>query len=174
MCYWLEMLMLVSFEYNHYTIAPSSGLKAISLMIYWEPVSMKMSFWEEKRRNDKLWYLEVWDFKDIFLTHFIDLEDLKLLQLFKRPKNSGPWWQKRSVFWCSPSINVSSSVSAKQQIPCSVSFLPRWEDCFFHQGQTQVTNWAVAASPIPLRWLYRSPLHSSQPPTYTQTYAPMC
>lgn len=57
---------------------------------------------------------------------------------------------KRAIVpFCQLSISVSSSVSAKQQIPWSVSFLPWWEDCFFHQGQRQVANWAVAASPIP-------------------------
>lgn len=73
------------------------------------------------------------------------------------------------VPFCQLSIRVSSSVSAKQQIPWSVSFLPWWEDCFFHQGQRQVANWAVAASPIP------PPLHFffSQPPSNAQTYQPM-
>lgn len=85
---------------------------------------------------------------------------------------------KDQCVFCRVSISVSRSVGAKQQIPCLVSFLPHWEDCFFYQGQRQVTNWAVAASSIPLRWLNRPqppplhPLHSSKLPTYTQTYTP--
>ena len=118
--------------------------------------------------NDKLLHPEGRDFKE---NSFIRLEDLKF-KLFRGQKTEDPD-DRKDQYFCWVSINVSSSVGAKQQIPCSVSFLPRWEDCFFHQGQRQVTNWAVAASSIPLRWLYRSPLlHSSKPPTYTQAYAP--
>lgn len=114
--------------------------------------------------------------KETISTEFTILQDMKLLQLFK-DQSIQDLDDRKDQYFCWLSINVSGSVSAKQQIPCSVSFLPWWEDWFFHQGQRQVTNWAVAAAPIPVRRLHRSPpLHSSQPPTYTQnlrTYTPV-
>lgn len=61
--------------------------------------------------------------------------------------------------------------------------IPWWEDCFFHQGQRQVTNWAAAAfanplvmttqTPVPGPILKPTPTHLTQPPTvctYTQMY----
>lgn len=133
---------------------------------------MEMSFWDEMRR--KRYSLVSRSFKDRFsliwkiwsYSNFLEAKE------FRTPMT----WKHQ--YFCWASINVCSSVSAKQQIQCLVSFLPWWEDCFFHQGQRQVTNWAVAASSIPLRWLYRRPppsphptqLHSSKPPTYTPTH----
>lgn len=110
--------------------------------------------------------------KETISTEFTILQDMKLLQLFK-DQSIQDLDDRKDQYFCWSSINVSGSVSAKQQIPCSVSFLPWWEDWFFHQGQRQVTNWAVAAAPIPVRRLHRSPpcILLNHPPTH-KTYAP--
>lgn len=111
-----------------------------------------------------------WTSKSNF-TDFVNLEAMKLFKLFRGQRIHLD--DRKDQYFCGLSIIVGSSVSTKQQIPCSVSFLLQWEDCFFHQGQRQVTNWAVAASPIPLRWLYRSPpfcILLNHPPTHKLTH----
>lgn len=63
---------------------------------------------------------------------------------------------------------VQSLQRSKSHALCHL--LPWWEDCFFHQGQRQVTNWAVSKS----LWDNSTeppPLHSSQTPTSTRTHA---
>ena len=106
---------------------------------------------------------------------FIDADDSKFFKLLEAKELPPPFDDRKDQYFCWVSINVSSSFSARQQIPLLVSFLPQLEDCFFHQGQRRVTNWAVATSPIPLRPLYRSPptplpcILLNHPPTHKPT-----
>lgn len=97
------------------------------------------------------------------LTDFVDLEDMKLFKLFRGQRIHLD--DRKDQYFCGLSIIVG----AKQQIPCSVSFLLQWEDCFFHQGQRQVTNWAVAVSPIPSR-PPPSCILLNHPPTHKLTH----
>lgn len=65
-------------------------------------------------------------------------------------------------------LAVQSLQRSKSHALCHL--LPWWGDCFFHQGQRQVTNWAVSKS----LWdnsIEPPPLHSSKTPTSARTHA---
>ena len=132
---------------------------------------MVMSFWGgDEKGNDALSLPG-----EVFKADFHRCRRFEVLQTFRGQKTAPPLDDRKDQYFCWVSINVSSSFSARQQIPLLVSFLPQLEDCFFHQGQRRVTNWAVATSPIPLRPLYRSPptplpcILLNHPPTHKPT-----
>lgn len=76
MCYWTEMLTLVRFENNHYTTAPSSGLKDISLMTY----SKEFLVWDEEEFS-KICFKSSCIQRPV--TYFTDLSDLEVLKLLR-------------------------------------------------------------------------------------------
>lgn len=99
-----------------------------------------------------------------------------MLKLVTGATNRGPWWPKRSACLLAEHRCQSFSQSKAANPMLCVIFFPCWEDCFFHQGQRQVTNWAASLQ-IPLRRLGRAPslaILPNQPSSHKPTHLWPC
>lgn len=163
------MLTLVRFEYNHCTIAPSSGLRDISLMTHWEAVN---SYGDDFLRWD--------EGETTCIPKLIgQISQISLIwkiwsrsNFLEAKQSRTPMTEKISIFagWASMLV-VQSVQSSKSHALChfylagKIAFSIKVRDRLLTELWLRLQSpWDDSTDP-PL-------LHSSKPPTYTQTYAP--